>query len=303
MKEKKKGGRSGNNTLHYTLMIIPGLVWIVMFSIVPMVGIVMAFEDFSPSKGWFGSPWVGLENFEYLSRLKDVRKVLVNTLVIASGKMICNLIIPIVFAILLNEVKNMKFKKPVQTIVYLPHFISWVILANIISTMLGYRGVVNVIFGWFGYEPQVFLGNPSIFRGLLIGTDVWKEFGYGAVIYLAALSGIDPNLYEAAAIDGAGRFQLIRHITLPSLAPTIVLMATLSLGNILNGGFDQVFNLYNASVYSTGDIIDTWVYRIGLVKVQYSLASCAGLLKSVVSLIMISVSYLLAHQFANYSIF
>ena len=236
-------------------------------------------------------------------RLSEAKKVLVNTLIIAGGKLILNLLIPITFAILLNECRNLKYKKLVQTIVYLPHFISWVILANIISNIFGYDGVVNALFGLFGAEPQVLLGNPELFRGILIGTDVWKEFGYGAVIYLAALTGIDPNLYEAAAIDGAGRWQLMRHITLPSLAPTIVLMCTLSLGNILNGGFDQVFNLYNASVYSTGDIIDTWVYRMGLVNIQYSLATCAGLLKSVVSLIMISVSYACAHKFADYKIF
>ena len=289
--------------LSYTIMFLPGFIWIFLFSIVPMFGVIMAFQDFSPNRGFFRSDWVGLENFEYLMRLSEAKKVLVNTLIIAGGKLILNLLIPITFAILLNECRNLKYKKLVQTIVYLPHFISWVILANIISKIFGYDGVVNALFGLFGAEPQVLLGNPELFRGILIGTDVWKEFGYGAVIYLAALTGIDPNLYEAAAIDGAGRWQLMRHITLPSLAPTIVLMCTLSLGNILNGGFDQVFNLYNASVYSTGDIIDTWVYRMGLVNIQYSLATCAGLLKSVVSLIMISVSYACAHKFADYKIF
>ena len=309
MKEKKKSKVQRNPMsskkvqLSYTIMLLPGFIWIFLFSIVPMFGVIMAFQDFSPNRGFFRSDWVGLENFEYLMRLSEAKKVLVNTLIIAGGKLILNLLIPITFAILLNECRNLKYKKLVQTNVYLPHFISWVILANIISNIFGYDGVVNALFGLFGAEPQVFLGNPELFRGILIGTDVWKEFGYGAVIYLAALTGIDPNLYEAAAIDGAGRWQLMRHITLPSLAPTIVLMCTLSLGKILNGGFDQVFNLYNASVYSTGDIIDTWVYRMGLVNIQYSLAACAGLLKSVVSLIMISVSYACAHKFADYKIF
>lgn len=303
--EKETNGKRGKLSLqvHYWLMVLPGFVWIFLFSVVPMVGIIMAFEDFSPSRGWFGSEWVGLENFEYLWRLSDARRVLKNTLIIAGGKLFLNLVIPIVFAILLNEVVNLRFKKAVQTIVYLPHFISWVILANIMSNIFGYQGVVNAVLGMFGTEPVVFMGEPDIFRQLLIGTDVWKEFGYGAVIYLAALTSIDPNLYEAASIDGAGRWKLIRYITLPSLIPTVVLMGTLSLGSILNGGFDQVFNMYNASVYSTADIIDTWVYRIGLVNVQYSLASCAGLLKSVVSLVLISVSYLLAHKFADYRIF
>ena len=157
---KKTGWRTAYDQIHYYLMVLPGLIWIILFSIVPMVGIVMAFEDFTPSRGWFGSEWVGMENFKYLSRLKEVRRVFANTLIIAGGKLVCNLLIPIVFAILLNEVRNMKFKKSVQTIVYLPHFISWVILANILSTMLGYRGVFNVIFGWFGVKPQVFLAIP-----------------------------------------------------------------------------------------------------------------------------------------------
>ena len=268
--EKETNGKRGKLSLqvHYWLMVLPGFVWIFLFSVVPMVGIIMAFEDFSPSRGWFGSEWVGLENFEYLWRLSDARRVLKNTLIIAGGKLFLNLVIPIVFAILLNEVVNLRFKKVVQTIVYLPHFISWVILANIMSNIFGYQGVVNAVLGMFGTEPVVFMGEPDIFRQLLIGTDVWKEFGYGAVIYLAALTSIDPNLYEAASIDGAGRWKLIRYITLPSLIPTVVLMGTLSLGSILNGGFDQVFNMYNASVYSTADIIDTWVYRIGLVNVQ-----------------------------------
>lgn len=303
MEKKKKTRRKNPYQLEYLSMLVPGFVWIIMFSVVPMVGIVIAFENFSPSRGFFGSQWVGMENFAYLAKLKEVRQVVGNTLVIASGKLILNLIIPITFAILLNEVRNLKFKKTVQTVVYLPHFISWVILASVFSNIFGYDGVVNKFFALFGRDPEVFLGNPDIFRGILVGTDVWKEFGYGAVIYLAALTGIDPNLYEAAAIDGAGRWKSIKHITLPSLIPTIVLMATLSLGNILNGGFDQVFNMYNASVYSTADIIDTYVYRVGLVKVQYGLASCAGLLKSVVSFIMISLSYALAHKFADYKIF
>ena len=176
---------------HYWLMVIPGFVWIFLFSVVPMVGIIMAFEDFSPSRGWFGSEWVGLENFEYLWRLSDARRVLKNTLIIAGGKLVLNLVIPIIFAILLNEVANLRFKKTVQTIVYLPHFISWVILANIMSNIFGYQGVVNAVLGLFGTEPVVFMGEPDMFRQLLIGTDVWKEFGYGAVIYLAALTSID----------------------------------------------------------------------------------------------------------------
>ena len=238
--KKKKGHLGLSNSFHYTLMVLPGYVWLFMFSIVPMVGIVMAFQDYNPSKGWFGSPWVGLKWFKYLTVIPDAKRALVNTLIIAIAKVILNIIIPLVFALLLNEVKNMKFKKTVQTIVYLPHFVSWVILANIITNILGANGIFNTVRSAMGATDTVLpMTMPSIFRQLLIGTDVWKEFGYNAVIYLAALTGISPSLYEAAAIDGASRWKRVWHITIPGLVPTIVLLTTLAMGNVLNAGFDR----------------------------------------------------------------
>lgn len=244
--KKKKGHLGLSNSFHYTLMVLPGYIWLFMFSIVPMVGIVMAFQDYNPSKGWFGSPWVGLKWFKYLTVIPDAKRALVNTLIIAIAKVILNIIIPLVFALLLNEVKNMKFKKTVQTIVYLPHFVSWVILANIITNILGANGIFNTVRSAMGATDTVLpMTMPGIFRQLLIGTDVWKEFGYNAVIYLAALTGISPSLYEAAAIDGASRWKRVWHITIPGLVPTIVLLTTLAMGNVLNAGFDQVFNMYN----------------------------------------------------------
>lgn len=195
--KKKKGHLGLSNSFHYTLMVLPGYIWLFMFSIVPMVGIVMAFQDYNPSKGWFGSPWVGLKWFKYLTVIPDAKRALVNTLIIAIAKVILNIIIPLVFALLLNEVKNMKFKKTVQTIVYLPHFVSWVILANIITNILGANGIFNTVRSAMGATDTVLpMTMPGIFRQLLIGTDVWKEFGYNAVIYLAALTGISPSLYE-----------------------------------------------------------------------------------------------------------
>lgn len=247
--KKKKGHLGLSNSFHYTLMVLPGYIWLFMFSIVPMVGIVMAFQDYNPSKGWFGSPWVGMKWFKYLTVIPDAKRALVNTLIIAIAKVILNIIIPLVFALLLNEVKNMKFKKTVQTIVYLPHFVSWVILANIITNILGANGIFNTVRSAFGATDTVLpMTIPGIFRQLLIGTDVWKEFGYNAVIYLAALTGISPSLYEAAAIDGASRWKRVWHITIPGLVPTIVLLTTLAMGNVLNAGFDQVFNMYNQLV-------------------------------------------------------
>ena len=290
--KKKKGHLGLSNSFHYTLMVLPGYIWLFMFSIVPMVGIVMAFQDYNPSKGWFGSPWVGLKWFEYLTVIPDAKRALVNTLIIAISKVILNIIIPLVFALLLNEVKNMKFKKTVQTIVYLPHFVSWVILGNIITNILGANGIFNTVRSALGATDTVLpMTMPGIFRQLLIGTDVWKEFGYNAVIY------------QAAAIDGASRWKRVWHITIPGLVPTIVLLTTLAMGNVLNAGFDQVFNMYNQLVIETGDIIDTYVYRVGITNMQFSLATAAGLFKSVVSFVLVVASYVCAYKFADYKIF
>ncbi|MDR1325486.1 MAG: ABC transporter permease subunit [Treponema sp.] len=289
--------------VHYGIMILPGLLWLALFSIVPMYGIVMAFQDFNPGRGFFRSRWTGLENFKYLFMLGDSVQVIINTLVIAVGKMVLNLVVPLVFALLLNEVRLRTFKKLVQTIVYLPHFISWVVLASVVLNIFGYQGVINSIAGFFGAEPKVWMTDASIFRQIVIGTEVWKEFGYNAVIFLAALTGINPNLYEAASIDGAGRLRSTWHVTLPGIASTIVVLGVLGLGNVLNAGFDQIYNLYNPLVYSTGDIIDTWVYRMGLINLQFSLATAAGLLKSAVSFVLIVSSYLAAYKFADYKVF
>ncbi|MGO4108629.1 ABC transporter permease [Paenibacillus sp. YAF4_2] len=288
---------------HYYLMLLPGMVWLVMFSIVPMFGILMAFQNYNPGMGLFKSEWVGLENFKYMFQLNDSKTVIVNTFIIAIGKIVMNLIVPLVFAILLNELRSLRYKKLVQTVVYLPHFLSWVIMSTIVIGIFGYYGVVNTVIGYFGVDPKLFMADSSIFRQLIIGTDVWKEFGYNAIIYLAALTGVNPNLYEAAAIDGANRWQLIRNVTLPALTTTVVLLGVLSLGNVLNAGFDQVYNLYNPLVYSTGDILDTWVYRLGLQNLQFSLATAAGLFKSVISFALIYISYRLAYRYADYTIF
>ncbi len=289
--------------IHYLLMMAPGFTWMTIFSIVPMVGIVMAFQNYYPNKGWFGSEWIGFENFEYLFSMPAFRGAVINTLIIAVGKIILNIIVPLTFALLLNEVKNITFKKTVQTIVYLPHFLSWVILANVLRNIFGIDGVFNLIIGLFGAEPRVWLTEVHLYRGFMIGTDVWKEFGYNAVIYLAALTGISPQLYEAAAIDGASRWQSTVHITIPSLIQTVVLLTTLAMGNILNAGFDQIFNTYTPVTYETGDIIDTFVYRLGIVNMDFSTGTAAGLFKSVISFILIVSAYVLAYKFADYTIF
>ena len=288
---------------NYWVMCIPALLWILFFHLYPMLGNWIAFVDYAPRKGIFGSEFVGLAHFKYLFSLKDVRNVISNTIIIAVAKIILNLVVPLIFALMLNEVRNMKFKKFVQTVVYLPHFVSWVILAGILSKIFGYTGVYNYIMGFFGIEPKVLMANSVFFRWFIIIGDIWKECGFNAIIYLAALTGINPNLYEAAAIDGASRWQSTKSITLPALRPTVVLLATLAMGNILNAGFDQIFNLYNPMVYNVADIIDTWVYRIGLVNMNYSLGTCIGLFKSVISMALLSTAYFLAYKFADYRIF
>ncbi|OIB03939.1 protein lplB [Paenibacillus sp. LC231] len=288
---------------HYYLMLIPGFLWLFVFSIVPMFGIVISFQYFNPGKGILGSDWAGLEHFKYMFLLKDTQEVFINTLVIASMKIVANLIAPLLFALMLNELRLMILRRWIQTIVYLPHFLSWVILGGIVLDLFSYNGPVNQLTALFGYQPKLFFADSQLFPFLVVGSDVWKEFGFGTIIYLAALTGINPALYEAANIDGAGRWRSLWHITLPGIRTTAVLLTVLSLGNVLNAGFDQIFNLYNPLVYSTGDIIDTWVYRTGLLNLQYELATAVGLLKSVVGFLLISVSYYLAYRFVNYRIF
>lgn len=288
---------------HYYIMLIPALLWLFFFSIVPMFGIVMAFQDYNPGQGILHSKFVRLENFKYMFQMNDVKQVLCNTVVIAVGKIIGNIIFPLIFALLLNEFCIKRLKRPIQTIVYLPYFLSWVILAKIVLNIFGYTGPINQLMEAFGRNRSIFSGMPSLFQPLVIGTDIWKGFGYNTVVYLAAILGVDQSLYEAAAADGAGRFKRIWHITLPGIRTTVALLAILSLGNVLNAGFDQIYNLYNPLVYSTGDIIDTWVYRAGLENLQYSLATAVGLFKSVISVILIVIGYKLADKFTGYKLF
>lgn len=286
------------------LMILPGVILTFIFSYVPMFGIIMAFQKFVPAKGIFGSKWVGLENFNYFFMMPNFTSVLFNTVFIAVMKIIANLIVPIIFALLLNEVGKEVFKRTVQTIIYFPHFLSWVLLGGIFIDILSpSTGIVNSFLGLFGIEPIYFLGNEHWFPYTLVITDTWKHFGYNTIVYLAALTAIDMTLYEAATVDGANRWRQTWHITLPGILPIVTLMTVLSLGNILNAGFEQVFNMYSPSVYSTGDIIDTLVYRLGLVDARYSLATAVGLFKSVIGFGLITLSNKLANKYAGYRVF
>jgi len=286
------------------LMLVPGIVLLILFHYIPMAGIVIAFQNFIPAKGFFDSKWVGWDNFRFMLEMPGIGQVLWNTIYIAFLKIIFGQIAPIVTALLLNEVRKSSIKRSVQTLVYLPHFLSWVILGGILIDLLSpSHGLLNEAMGWLGMKPQFFLGNDKLFPYVLVVTDVWKEFGFGTIVYLAALTSINPTLYEAAIMDGAGRWKQTMHVTLPGMLPIIVLLATLGLGGVLNAGFDQVFNLYNPLVYRTGDILDTFVYRLGLIDAQYAVATAVGLFKSVVSLIFVGASYWLAYRLAGYRIF
>lgn len=286
------------------IMLIPGIICIILFCYVPMGGIVMAFQKFVPAKGIFESKWVGLDNFRYIFHLPNFLPVLRNTVLIAFGKIIAELFVPIVFALLLNEINHAFVKRTVQTIVYFPYFLSWVILGGIFIDILSpSNGIVNELLGLVGIEPIYFLGDEKWFPFTIIITATWKHFGYKTIVYLAALTGIDPTLYEAAVVDGANRWKQTIHVTIPGIVPIVTLMVVLSLGDILNAGFEQVFNLYSPSVYSTGDIIDTLVYRMGMVNTQYSVATAIGLFKSVISFILIVISNKLAGKLAGYRVF
>jgi len=286
------------------LMILPGLAVIAVFSYLPMFGVVIAFQKFVPAKGIFGSQWIGWDNFRYVFQLPDFYQVVWNTVFIAGMKILVGLIVPITVALLLNEMRKEFIKRSVQTLIYLPHFLSWVILGGIMIDILSpSEGIVNKLIVKLGGEPQFFLGSNAWFPYTLVISNEWKEFGFSTIVYLAAITSINPSLYEAAVMDGAGRLRQTWHITLPGMRPIIVLLATLSIGNVLNAGFEQVLNLYSPVVYESGDIIDTFVYRIGLIDAQYGVATAVGLFKSVVSFVLISISYILAYRFANYRIF
>lgn len=291
-----------NLPLH--LMLLPGVVLLFIYAYVPMFGLVMAFQNYKPTRGILGSKWVGLNNFQLLFGLPNTSQVIRNTVFIAAFKIVLNIVVPVLFALLLNEIRHKYFKRVSQTLVYLPHFLSWVIVSGIFINILSpSNGMVNMFLNKLGLESLYFLGDAQLFPWTVIVTDVWKEFGYGSIVYLAALTSIDPTLYEAAAIDGAGRLRQVFHVALPGILPIVAVMGTLAVGNILNAGFDQVFNMYSPQVYTTGDILDTLVYRLGMEQQQYSLSTAVGLFKSVISLVLVSGAYGAAYKFAGYRIF
>jgi len=293
-------------TWPFHLLLLSGMIILLLYYISPMfMGIIISVQNFIPARGIWNSRFVGMDNYRFMFMLPDTWIIIRNTLMIAVSKMILTLMASIFFAILLHESRFFRFKKIVQTIAYLPFFLSWVILASIFRNILDVNGIVNQLLNGLNIlqEPVIFLGNNTTFQPVVILTDVWKVFGYSAIIFVAALAGVNQELYEVAAIDGASRLRRIWHITLPGIRTTIVLVGTLNIPNVLNAGFDQIFNLYSPIVYRTGDIIDTYVYRASFISYQFSLATSVGIIKSSVSFILIAFSYWAARRFANYRIF
>ncbi len=284
------------------VMIVPGVIFVLLFRYYPMYGVVIAFQDFSPAKGFAASPWVGLENFEFLFSLPEFSRIFGNTIVIAVAKIVFDQVGAVILALLLNEARHLLFRRTIQTMIYLPHFLSWIVLGGILLDILSAGGILNQAIKSIGFESQLFIGSNQWFRGTIITSGFWKNVGFSTIVYLAALTAINPTLHEAASIDGAGRFRRIWHITLPGIRPTMVLLAALSLGDVLQAGFEQILTLYSPAVYRTGDIIDTYVYRVGLVSAQYSLAGAVGLFKSIIGFFLIVLSYWLADRYAGYRI-
>lgn len=290
-------------------MMLPSIILLVLFTLLPLFGLVMAFQNFNPAKGLLGSQFVDFYNFKRLFMLPEFMPALTNTLIISVAKIVLTLIFSVGLALLLNEMMNVRYKKLVQTVLFLPYFLSWILLGGLILELFQLDGPINNILATlFNAEPVNFLADNRFFRPIVIATDVWKNVGYQMVIFLAAITNINPSLYEAAEIDGANKPQLMKYITLPGITSMVILMSLLNVGNILNAGFEQILVLYNPVVYETGDILDTLSYRIGLGVgrqggADYSLGTAVGLFKSAISCVLFAISYGLAYKFKGYRIF
>lgn len=304
VKPKKK--RPFKNVIKYKflfLLMAPGVLYYLIFRYYPMYGLTLAFKEFDPNLGIVGSPWIGLKYIKQIFELKDAQVAIFNTIRISSLKILFGFPAPVILALLINEVRNVRFKKTVQTISYLPYFLSWVVVAGLIITVLSpSRGIYGIVCQLLNIHPRIILADSKMFVPMLVITDMWKNVGYGTVIYLATIAGISTELYEAAAIDGAGRFRQCLSITLPSMMPVMSLLMVLSLGSILDAGFDQIFNLYSPLVFNVADIIDTYIYRISFGNFQYSFSAAVTLVKTVIAFTLVMSTNWIAKKTFKYSI-
>jgi len=286
------------------LLALPGIIYFLIFKYVPMAGILIAFQDYSPYLGFAESSWVGFEHFKRLFVNPDFWLLLRNTLAISFLNLLLFFPLPIILAILMNELQSQFYKRTVQSIIYLPHFLSWVIIATLTFMLLSRsEGIVNQLLEFFGFEKIDFLTNPSIFWLLLTSQSIWKEAGWGTIIFLAAIAGVNSQLYEAAKIDGANRFRQIWHVTLPAIRNVIIILFILRLGDIMEVGFEQVFLMYNGAVSEVAEVFDTYVYRVGIQQGQFSFSTAIGLFKSLVGLILVVVANKMAKKFGEEGIY
>lgn len=302
-KKKYSPGRNLKYYKEYYIMLIPGLLFFLVFCYGPMYGLIIAFQNYYPLKGVRGSQFVGLKHFRALFSDPFFLSVLKNTLIISLYKLLICFPAPIVLCLALNEVKRKGFKKFAQSVSYLPHFISWVVVSGIVIEFLSpSRGPINILLQNLGFEPIFFVANPNYFRSVLVISDMWKSVGWGSIIYLAAITAIDPALYEAAEIDGAGRIKKIIHVTLPALAPIITVMLIMESGKILNDSFEQVYNFLTPSTYAVGDVISTFVYRMGIQKMQYSFTTAVDFFKNTISFLLVILTNSIAKRTSEYSL-
>lgn len=291
------------NFKEYYLMLIPGIIFFLVFCYGPMYGMVIAFQDYYPLKGVAGSQFVGLKHFKALFTNPFFLNVLKNTLIISLYKILVCFPAPILLCLALNEIKNMRFKKIAQSISYLPHFVSWVVVSGIIIEFLSpTRGPINILLQGLGMDPIFFVADSQWFRSVLVVSDMWQSVGWGSIVYLAAVTAVDPALYEAAEIDGAGRIKKILHVTLPALIPIITVMLIMESGKILNDSFQQVYNFLTPSTYGVGDVISTFVYRMGIQKMQYSFTTAVDLFKNVVSFLLVMLTNYIARKTNDYAL-
>ena len=302
---RRRGSSLKTTWLH--VMLLPAVIIVFVYNYIPMVGAIIAFEDYQLGLGFSGfwrSPWVGLYHFRRIFGDPDFNRAFMNTFRIAVLKLVTVYVLAILMSLLLNEIRSTILKRSIQTFIYLPHFLSWIIIAGILKEMLGSDGSLNAILKMlFDTRPRIWLSEPTPFLVTLIASDAWKEVGFSTIVYLAAITGIDPNLYEAAMMDGAGRWRQTIHVTLPGMMPIIILTGVLKLGSVLNAGFDQIYNLYSAPVYRVGDVIDTLAFRKGFQGGDYELGAAIGLFNSTIGFTLIVTSHYLARRFANYEIF
>lgn len=300
-KRREKGCRAVGRYVwkhkYLYLMLVPAIVYYVIFCYVPMYGITIAFKDFSPMAGIWKSPWAGMETFRKLFSMEKFYSVFWNTIRISVIRLIFGFPFPIIIALLLNELKNGKLKRVIQTAIYVPNFISWVILGGILTSILSMdSGIVNSVIKALGFAPVGFLTDERYFVGTMVVSMIWKTFGWNTIIYLAAITGIDTQLYEAATVDGANRWQRLLHITLPSIRSVIIVVLITRIGGLMQAGFEQIFVLYHPGVYATADIIDTYVYRMGLQEGKFELATAVGLFKSVINFALVVMANKLARM-------